>query len=372
VTRPQRSPIPAPRLALVKNLTPFVHFQCQKMAVGRRFHDTVVVKGTFVLAPDTLAIAGEQAPIVFADESWNAAGAARSSLKRAGEVVLAKPGTDVLVTGTARSPAGRALTEWDCAVVVRGPHGTLLSHTLQVTGPRSWVHRALRGWTLTDPEPAVSVPIRYELAYGGSHLDPKSAPADPRWIVHEPNPSGSGAFEDALDRGRAHAAPQWQLRSQPVSAMGREVPAAGFGPVARMWSSRRKYAGTYDQAWEERLHEDAANGLVADYPADFDNTFFQCAGPGLFTREPLRGDEHVGLAGLTGGANDLVLRLPGLKLGASLLAGTGQWQESQMALDTVHFDLDAARVHLCWRLSLDPERDVRAAVIVAEGESLHV
>lgn len=371
VSRLPRPPIPEPRLASVKNLTPFVHFQCQKMGAGRRFFDTVAVKGSFTLAPDTLAIAEEQSAIVYADEYWSEPDAARSSLKWAGEVVLAKPGTDVLVTGTARAPGGRALTEWDCAVVVRGGHGTVLRHTVQVTGPRSWEHRALRGWTLSPPGPALSVPIRYELAYGGSYLDVESPKESPRWIAHAANPSGSGACdEDALDRGRSYEAPQWQLHSHPVTAMNREVPLAGLGPVARMWSCRRKYAGTYDEAWERRLREDVASGLPADYPADFDLRFFQCAHPGLVSREPLRGDEHVGLGGLLGTASDYVLRLPGIALSARLLVGVRQWQEHPLRLDTVHFDLDAARVHLCWRLTLDPEWDVRAAVIFAGGGSL--
>jgi hypothetical protein len=367
-----RIPIGPPRLEIVKNLTPFPHFQIQKMAPGRRFFDTVVVKGTFTLGHDGLALAGRQAPIVCADRYRDRANAARSSLEHAGEVVLAKPGTDVIVTGTARSPGGKALTEWDCSVVVRGRTGTVLRHSLQVTGPRSWVFRALRGWTLTDPGPAVGVPVRYELAYGGAYPDPRGDPASPRWIVHSANPSGTGFLDEAgLDRSRAHPGPQWQLHAHPVTAPNREAPLAGLGPVARTWSSRYRFAGTYDRAWSERAREDAARGLVPDYPADFDLRFFQCAHPALWTTEPLAGDEHVGLSGLLGGPGDAVTQLPGLRLPARLLSGEGQWHDLVLPLDTVHIDLDAALVHLSWRLTLGPERDIRAAVIACEGETLH-
>lgn len=367
--------VPRPRLEIVKNLTPFPHFQIQKMGPGRRFFDTVTVKGTFTLGPDGLAIAERQSPILCADRHLDPARASRSSIEFAGDVVLVKAGTDVLVTGTARSPGGKALTGWDVAVVVRGRAGTVLRHTLQVTGPRTWEHRALRGWTLSDPGPAVSVPIRYELAYGGAYVDPSSDPESPRWIVHKPNPSGTGFFDEgALDRSRPHPGPQWQLHNHAVTAMNREVPLAGLGPVGRSWSSRYRYAGTYDRAWEDKTREDAAQGLVPDYPADFDVRFFQCAHPALWTAEPLAGDEHVGLSGLAGGAGDTVFQLPCVRLPVRVLSGEGQWHDQGMPLDTVHIHLGApggALVHLCWRLTLDPERDLKAAVIACDGETLH-
>lgn len=86
-------PVPDPRLEDVRNDTPFELFQCDKMGVGRRFFDTVVVKGTFALTPQRVGIAREQLPIVLGDELWDRANAERSSLKHAGEVLLTKPST---------------------------------------------------------------------------------------------------------------------------------------------------------------------------------------------------------------------------------------------------------------------------------------
>ena len=99
-------PIPEPRLRSVSNQTPLEMFQCDKMGVGRRFFDTVVLKGTFAFASGKFAPTEEQQPIALADEPWDPANAERSSLKHAGEVLLTKPSTDVIVTGTARSPGG--------------------------------------------------------------------------------------------------------------------------------------------------------------------------------------------------------------------------------------------------------------------------
>ena len=93
--------IPEPRLQQVENATPFAVFECQKMGVGRRFFDTVVVKATLSFATGELTLADAAAPIVLADEPWDPLHAERSSVRRAGEVVLTKPSTDVIEIGRA-------------------------------------------------------------------------------------------------------------------------------------------------------------------------------------------------------------------------------------------------------------------------------
>lgn len=367
MTSPLVPSIPDPRLEAVENLTPFASFHCDKMGVGRVFHDTVVIKGTFTLAPGKLRVAPVQAPVVLADDYHDPDAAERSSVKRAGEAVLFKPSTDILVTGTVRSPGGRTLREWDVAVAVKDEGGTVLEHRARVTGPRKWRYTSLRGWTLTAPEPTTEVPIRYELAYGGAYPDRRHPPAPDgrrKWIVHRPNPSGTGFFDErALDPGTDHPGPQWQSPDRPAEAMNVDAPLAGLGPIARHWASRVKWAGTYDDAWLSRMRAEAMSGLPADYPADFDPRFFQCAHPDLITRRHLVGDEIVALGGMTHEHEWLTLQLPGIEMLARLLDGTGAWRREEMPLDTVHVDLDAGTVHLCWRLTLDQARDVRAAVI---------
>src|SRR5262245_36661028 len=144
-------PIPEPRLQSVSNRTPFELFQCDKMGVGRRFFDTVVLKGTFALAAGKLAFAEEQQPIALADEPWDPDNAERSSLKHAGEVLLTKPSTDVIVTGTARSPGGEPREEWDCAVEVRRGGEIKLACRAQAVGPSWWRHTRAAGWEVREP-----------------------------------------------------------------------------------------------------------------------------------------------------------------------------------------------------------------------------
>lgn len=356
--------IPEPRLRTVENRTPFVMFQCDKMGPGRRFYDTVVVKGTFALAPGKLVMAERQSPIALADEYWDAEASERSSVKRAGDAILGKPGADVMITGTARPLEGRPRADWEVAVLVKGRGGTVIDYGARVTGPRHLRHRALRGWVVSDPEPATEVPIRYELAYGGAFLDERQGEAQPRWVFHPENPSGTGFFDEAaMSTEATYRAPQWEPLGAPFQAVNREVPLTGLGPVARWWRSRQRHAGTYDETWLEATRRDVQNGLPADYAGDFDARFFQAAHPSLVAREPLAGDEHIGLAGVSREHAELVLKLPGISVAARLFDGRGGRVEHALSLDTVHLDLDAARVHLCWRLTLSQERDIRAAVI---------
>jgi hypothetical protein len=368
-------PIPDPRLRSVTNRSPFGLFQCDKMAVGRRFFDTVVVKGTFALAPGELQLAKVQQPIALADEPWDLANAERSSLKHAGEVLLTKPSTDVIITGTARSPGGEPRREWDCAVLVRRGGETKLAYRAQALGPRRWRHTSATGWVLTEPEPTLEVPIRYELAYGGAYQE--SAPeqggaydaAERAWVVYRPNPSGTGFFDErALDPAVEYRAPQWQPHAHPVTRINDEVPLCGFGPVARPWASRLKLAGTYDDAWLTKTRAELAQGLPSDYAADFDPRFFQCAHPELIAPSYLEGDEEVVLTGLMPGAGPYAIQLPGVRVPVGLEDGKGGRSERALPLDTVHLDLDAATVNLCWRLTLDQALDIRAAFLVAERQ----
>ncbi|APR78299.1 putative exported protein [Minicystis rosea] len=363
----KRAPaIPDPRLQTIKNLTPFALFQCDKMGVGRRFYDTVTVKGTFDLKPGCMELAREQAPVLLADDYWDLETPERSSVKRAGDAVLIKPSTDVILTGSVHTPAGKALREWDAAVLIEGRRGKVIDYSVQVTGPRVWRYTSTRGFSLTDPEPTEEVPIRYELAYGGAYLDPRNASpeGDPKWIVHEPNPSGTGFCDErALSPNEPYRAPQWQSRLAPVTSLNHDVPVCGFGPISRPWSSRLRYQGTCDDAWEQENREAVAKGLPADYPADFDARYFQCAHPSLIAPEHLAGDEHLALGGIVAGEARFVTELPGIAVAARLLDGSGAWHDERMPLDTVHIDLDAGAVHLCFRLTLDQARDILAAVI---------
>lgn len=361
--------VPEPRLQRVHDLTGMEVFQCDKMGVGRRFFDTVVVKGTFLLAPGVLRRAPQQSPLVLADDYWDTVAPERSSVRHAGEVLLYKPSTDVLVTGTLVAPHGRRRPAWEASVRVHDGDDTLALAHARVTGPRWWTWDDARAWALTEPADTDHVPVRYEFAYGGAFPDPRQREGDVAldWVTHRANPCGTGFVNpDTLDRATPVPAPRWESPSHPVTALNREVPVAGFGPIARHWSQRLPYAGTYDDAWERQALDDIARGVPADYAADFDVRFFQCAHPSLVTSRPLAGHETITLTGLRADPDALRMTPGAVRVMARMLDGSGSWSEEPMRLDTVHIDLDRALVHLCWRVTLDHARDVRTLLCLTE------
>src|SRR5712671_1987987 len=75
----------------------------------------VIVKGTCTLLP-TLALAEEQVPIAIADEYHG--DPAASSLKQVSDMHIGKPGTDVLLVGSAWAPEGNPVAESQVTVSV--------------------------------------------------------------------------------------------------------------------------------------------------------------------------------------------------------------------------------------------------------------
>ena len=355
----QLPPSPDPVLHTVENDTPFPHLAFDKMGKGRLFYDIIVCKATFTLAPGRLQPAEDAQPIALADRYWDEEHAETSSLKIAGDVVLTKPGADLLITGTARPFDGKPRKEWFAGVRLSRDGQPVAEHRLRLLGPRFWRHRLLRGWKLSRPEPTDAVELRHERAYGGHY--PARAPkeGEPPEDVYAVNPSGCGYWDiKRLDKGCPHPAAQIETLGQPVETMDADYPLAAPSPVARFWADRTRYGGTYDEAWMAHY----TTSPIPDFPADFDNRFFQCAHPNLITAQPLHGDETLVLAYLVPGKDEgLACRLPGIGVRAELIAADGRVGERDLLLDTVHVDLDAKTVALTWRLTLDQRGGIEQA-----------
>lgn len=349
--------VPEPTLEGVFDATGLQHFRCQKLGRGRRYFDTVVVKASYQLASERIAERVIR-PICVSDRLFDPARPLGSSLALAGEVSLAKPGADLILTGHARSDAAR--TRWSSEVVVRRGARTLAHANMNLTGPRTWRHRALRGWTLSEPSPAREVPIRYELAFGGRYE------RDGQAHVYRENPAGSGFFDPDANRDLEVAGPQWELPEEPITSATGRYRLAGYGPVARGWAPRLRYAGTRDRAFVDRLRREVAAGLPSDYPDDFDARFFHAAHPALQLTEPFSPGDVVATRGLTGASDWSVFTLPATRILAELHGG-GEPREVELAIDTVHVDLDAGVVSLLHRLVLDGAEGVVAAALYEQG-----
>src|SRR5690348_9981620 len=89
-----------------------------------------VVKGTFNLGP-RLALADEQVPVAMADDHYG--DASKTSIRAPSDIGLGKPGTDVVLIGSAWSSDGRPTWQTDVTLSVGA-----VSKTVRVFGDRVW------------------------------------------------------------------------------------------------------------------------------------------------------------------------------------------------------------------------------------------
>lgn len=311
-----------------------------------------IVKASFELTEDgklELAPAERTRGIRFADLPWEEK--KPESIAYPGDVCLRKPATDVVFVARAYAPGGEAVPSFDVRVEV-GP----LSKSLVVFGRRLWVEK---GTGLTSPAPIAEIDMRYDHAWGGRD------DSDPARLLEEPrNPIGTGVTRDPASLTH-QPAPSIEDAAALIETARTAPPPAGIGPVGRAWEPRRRYAGTYDQTWQDFY--------APLLPPDFDDRYNLCASPGLIADPPLVGGEPVRLWNLTPGGGALAFDLPVVKL----LIGFEVKDRAPVVftphLDTVLVDLYAVgpekpvAVELVWRAHVKaPRRMKDARVIVRE------
>lgn len=298
---------------------------------GRR-HWIVVVKGTFTIHPDgSTSLAEEQqdpalAPVHRGDP-------ATSSLLYDSDMVLDKPGTDIVLNATAYAPHRRPTTEVNVGLRLGSLH-----KVLTVQGDRVY-ERSLTGIVApSPPRPFVELPIVYERAYGGFD---DSSPDPAKQKLFDANPVGVGvAANAAFLVGKTAANVEY-----PGAAPGTRG-AAGFGAICSHWSPRREHAGTYDARWAAQRKP-----LL---PEDFDERFFMCAPLDQRIQPHLRVGEPLELVNLTpGGALRVTLPKIYLAFTTEFAAYTGRTpMEHRAKLHSVIVEPDQARVMMVWHTRL--------------------
>jgi hypothetical protein len=209
----------------------------------------------------------------------------------------------VLVSGHALAPGGTAQSSWQASVRV-GP----VKKILRLHGPRKFLKHFF-GWRLGQSEPVFRVPLDYRLAYGGCVDVPASLTSDgySDSIKFPGNPAGCGwlptkaAYGHLPRLARKHVqqwintqtvlpAPQFESASEPLRHPYQDLPAQGFGAIARWWEPRLSRQGSYGGEWRTTRYP-----LL---PENFDPLYFQSAPADLVCRPHLIGDERVSLTGL--------------------------------------------------------------------------
>lgn len=288
----------------------------------------VVVKGTFSIRPDgTVEPATEQAPVCAAPVYWGAPG--RSSLRYETDMILAKPGTDVIVNGHAYAPSGAPTRQVDVSLDV----GPIHKH-VRVIGDRVW-RKGLTGLHASEPAPFVKLPIRYERAFGGFD-DSADVPQ-----VERRNPVGVGFTVDPRHL-EGQALPNVELPGSPIQSSRDRPPPVGLGVLAAHWSPRIELAGTYDAEWRREQFP-----LV---PLDFDVRHNYCAPEDQRVLDFLREGSRVRTRNLTPeGGLDFVL--PSVRPTFRTSIG-GHAIRHHARLHTVIIEPDEPRVLLVWHTAL--------------------
>lgn len=288
------------------------------------------VKATFQMRAEGTALAKEQITLAAVDEFWG--DPKNTSLKCAGELGLAKPGTDILLRGHAYAPNGSA-TMADVGLQVGG-----LQKIVRVFGNRFW-EKGLLGLRMSKPEPFQKIPLKYELAFGGT--DPQ--PENENKIECEPrNPVGRGLVpKHSRAPGNCIPLPNLENPDEPIkSPKDRPAPAC-FGPICAHWEPRKSYAGTYDQTWIKKR--------APYFPSDFNPRFFQVASPDLITQKHLQGGEWVEMFGATP-EERLRFPLPRCTIEMTFHLDGKPFSHAPK-LDTVCFEPDEKRLTMIWRAS---------------------
>lgn len=285
-----------------------------------------------------------------ADPAW-------SPLLAEQDLAPGKIGTDLTIRAIARAPGGRPLPDWPVAAGIEGR----MHYGFQVRGPSFRERRGAGHWRRSPPEPVASVPLGYDLAYGGRAPGP-----DDSEVVHPPNPAGIGLITpQRLAAGEPVPLPQIGalaefMAGDPLA----EMTVHGFGPVAKGWLPRRAHAGTFDETWRRERHP--------RMPADYALRFWNAAPAPMQLDPPLRGDEEIAVSGISHAPEPVRLRLPGVWCGLDM-AGTERAQV-MMVLDTVSLDLRsedpaAHGATLVWRATIPaPHRFATAEVVSGRWE----
>ena len=334
---------------LFRNFTPFSPLYFESRDEKQNDFGVVVLRGTFKIEDGKpLRMQQDQEPILFKDEYFG--DPQESSLKFDTSMAPFKPKTDILVNANAYSPSWKPEKYWD--VLVR--FGSRAKQ-LTVTGARQW-NRQMGGYDLSRITPADSVPLRYELAFGGSYSDEHGE----RQFWPE-NPVGRGIY-DRNNPQPVIAAPQIFADQQAAGllTLGKACITEGFGAIAPHWAPRSERVGTYNEMWKRTR--------FPDLPADFDFRFYNSASRGFTLDGFAKGDEAVELINLTP-SRKTTFQLPNYQLGSLMRFETGELLPGPVLLDTVHIDTFDERVYLTWRTVYPIGVPLRALEIRAKDVS---
>jgi hypothetical protein len=298
----------------------------------------VICKATFSLAPGESPYHVEPLDVLAADTYYE--DDPRRSIASASDFVPAKKHAEVLVTGHAHSPDGRAVQSLVVRVSFRD-----INKAVFVVGDS---HIALDN-SFSEPVPFTRLQLRWERSSSGpGGQNPvgvrmgREARADAWGRVFLPN----------LRPSDARLTSRWDV-----------LLPAGFGPISPDWPPRMARLPHRARGW------DPHRVLIWPVPPDFDMAFFNSAPQDQVTEE-MTGDEQIVLENLLPGAPRFVTRLARLIPRAHAELAGGGHPEIELRCDTLAIDTDREIATLVWRGNVLLDHPERASRVIIAGQAL--
>lgn len=289
----------------------------------------VAIKATFTISPK-IRIADEQVPLTLADEFY--ADPVNSSIKYPSDIYLPKPGFDVVFRGSAYAPGEQPVPALMAQLIFQNSQ-----LQMRVSGDRVWSNGRP-----TAPQPFLSMPLLYESAYGGVHHFKSQEPMGPKSCVYVPeNPVGQG-FAGKRKEKEVEGLPVPNLENpqQLLHLFGDKSTPICWGAIAPSWVARSRYAGTYDEQWQQ--------SIAPALPQNFDERFFHVGSSGLsFPQAKIQGGESVRLINLAP-ESDIAFNVPAcpLDVSVSLMGGV---HSVPVDVETLLIEPDENRFCLTWK-----------------------
>jgi len=320
------------------NATPFAAHRAVLLAPNGAQVWTVCIKAVYRFdAGGRLTLHEQQEAVALAAAYSGQPG--QSSLLRDSEVVVDHPGTAVTLNASAFAPGARAAHSVDVSVAVGALH-----HRLRVVGDRHWERGPKGSLRASEPQPFVSMPIRYERAFGG--VDPASG------VALATNPVGTG-HATSVKAAVGLSLPNVEFVDAPQPRPDSDALPAGFGAIAPAWSPRRELAGTADDNW--------AQTRAPLWPADWSPWHHNAAPGPLQAAAKLKGGEPVTLLNLASTAR-LDFKLPRVFFDVRTRRD-GRYVNNDVGLDRLIIEPDQSRLVMVWRSALDCGPDARGVEV---------
>lgn len=319
---------------LRENNTPFAAIGFEQWHRDGATMAVIAVRAEYIFGDDGNINLAETQDIILADEFEG--DPQKTPLIKPNDLVPFKPKTDVTFLGSVYSDDHSKQQALNGSIKI-GEFSTSIS----ACGEREWVADD-KSWVLSDPDPISELLLCYTKSSGGRLIGDPEGTVDPR------NPIGANLIDPKFTpNGQNYPAAQIDTTEHPIHDDFSHPPLPqGFGPIAPWWQSRQRYAGTYDEDWQENIHP--------RLPKDFNYRFYNCAHPGLIMDGFLKGGDLVELANLSQN-NNMVFRLPDVTPYAKFGFSDGREVFAALNLDGVHIDFRETpyRYSLTWRAWLD-------------------